>query len=416
MKNSNTKGVNMLSEMFNKHKRFCLFVLFAVFLYICQFQYLYGAGASVWTKDDQAELNRRVAESQGQMIEMAREMSKVQNESQLELEREKARIKREGESPLLNSTSKDFTSSTVISKKGKEQNFSKGSGNKNVKRPANTANMPEYNIKNEKGEPLKPEEIEMLMNAYRTQNLKSIQQNFFDYDYEPTQNTLNVLEKKDSTIRIRTRYAMTTTIIFESPIDYYVLGDSVGFEANELPNNPNAIAIKPNLIGIDTNLTIFTKDKKIYSLYLFSTDYKSNKAPSLIVNIKTPYTKEEIEKMAEEKAAKERLDRDTYLTIGSGINKIKIKRADIDKRYEQKGKKKNRFLFAEEIFSDKQFTYFKYDKEKMPEMPAVWVVVDKKDSPITSRIIDNYLVAETIADKFTIRIGDSYICVRKKKK
>ncbi|MWV60991.1 type IV secretion system protein VirB9 [Helicobacter saguini] len=391
-----------------------VFIVIAILLYAIQFKYLYGA--SVWSSEDQAELNRRVQESSGQMIDMAKEMAKAQNEAQLELERERARIKKEGESPLLNSTSKDFTSSTVISKKGKEQNFSKGSGNKNVKRPANTAKMPEYNIKNDKGESLKPEELEMLMNAYRTHNLKSIQQNFFDYDYEPTQNTMNVLEKKDSTIRIRTRYAMTTTIIMEAPIDYYVLGDSVGFEVNELPNNPNALAVKPNLIGIDTNLTIFTKDKKIYSIYLFSTDYKSNKAPQLIVNIKTPYTKEEIEKMAEEKALKERLDRDTYLTIGSGINKIKIKRADIDKRYEQKGKKKNRFLFAEEIFSDKQFTYFKYDKEKMPEMPAVWVVVDKKDSPITSRIIDNYLVAETIADKFTIRIGDSYICVNKKKK
>ena len=58
---------------------------------------------------------------------------------------------------------------------------------------------------------------------------------------------------------------------------------------------------------------------------------------------------------------------------------------------------------------------FKYDKEKMPEMPAVWVVVDKKDSPIASRIIGDYLVAETTADNFTIRIGEAYVCVRKKK-
>ena len=81
----------------------------------------------------------------------------------------------------------------------------------------------------------------------------------------------------------------------------------------------------------------------------------------------------------------------------------------------QKTKKKYAFLFAEQVFSDKQFTYFKYDKEKMPEMPAVWVVVDKKDSPIASRIIGDYLVAETTADNFTIRIGDAYVCVRKKK-
>ncbi|RDU65770.1 type IV secretion system protein VirB9 [Helicobacter didelphidarum] len=399
-------------KMSKKITQFLFLIGFIVFLYFLQFQSMQGA---VWTKDDQIELEKRVQANQGQMLELTKELTKAQNEAQLELEKAKAKIKREAESPLMNSTQKDFTSSLVVSKKPHAGSTNKGKGNATIKRTTNTQVMPSYTLKNEKGENLTPDEIQLLMNAYKTQNLKSIQQNFFEYDYEPTQNTMNVLEKKDSTIRIRTRYAMTTTILMESPIEYYVLGDSVGFEVTELPNNPMALTIRPNLVGIDTNLTIFTRDKRLYSFYIFSTDYKSKKAPQLVVNVKIPYTKEEIQKMAEERAIADKLDRETYLTLGSGINKIKIKRDDIDTRYIQKAKKKNKFLMAEEVFSDKQFTYFKYDKEKMPEMPAVWVVVDKKDSPITSRIIENYLVAETTADKFSIRIGDSYVCISRKK-
>ena len=227
---------------------------------------------------------------------------------------------------------------------------------------------------------------------------------------------MEALEQKEHTIKIRTRYAMTTTIIFDFPIENYVLGDNTGFEVNELPNMDNALNVRPLLIGIDTNLTVFTKDKRIYSIYLFSTDHKSNNTPQFIVNVKTPYTKEEIEKMANLRNQKqEKIDNRIWLVIGEGKEKIKVKREDIDRRYIQKAKKKNKFLLARNIFSDKQFTFFEYDKDLMPEMPAVWVVIDGKDSPISSRIIGNYLVAESIADAFTLRIGDSYVCVRKKK-
>ena len=55
---------------------------------------------------------------------------------------------------------------------------------------------------------------------------------------------------------------MTSTIIMESKIVGYILGDSIGFEVKELPHMENALSIRPKLIGIDTNLTIFTQDKR----------------------------------------------------------------------------------------------------------------------------------------------------------
>ena len=352
--NNNTKA---------KHKKLIYIIIFAGILYGLHYK------AYAWTEADQRKYEERLQQGQAQSLEMAKELAKIQADSLREQEQIKLESKKRAESPLMNSSQKDFTSSLV----------------------------------------------EMLQNAYRLQNLKALQLDFFTKNYDDSSNTLNVLKPKEHTIKIRTRYAMTSTIIMESKIVGYILGDSIGFEVKELPHMENALSIRPKLIGIDTNLTIFTQDKRIYNLYVFSTDYKSKNPPNLIVNIQTPYTKEEKEQLELEKKKAIELDRKTHLTIGNGIDSLKIKREDIDTRYIQKTKKKYAFLFAEQVFSDKQFTYFKYDKEKMPEMPAVWVVVDKKDSPIASRIIGDYLVAETTADNFTIRIGDAYVCVRKKK-
>lgn len=374
--------------------------------------------------NDQAELNRRVQEGQAQALDMAKQMAEVQKNTQIEIEKAKIQAqmdaKRQENSPLMNSSQKDFTSSTVINPKNEVKYRTINSRNvAKSKLPtqygANVKTKP-YSLPTNNGKELSDKEIELLLNAYKTQNLQSLQEAFFKYDFNTNANLMEALEQKEHTIKIRTRYAMTTTIIFDFPIENYVLGDNTGFEVNELPNMDNALNVRPLLIGIDTNLTVFTKDKRIYSIYLFSTDHKSNNTPQFIVNVKTPYTKEEIEKMANLRNQKqEKIDNRIWLVIGEGKEKIKVKREDIDRRYIQKAKKKNKFLLARNIFSDKQFTFFEYDKDLMPEMPAVWVVIDGKDSPISSRIIGNYLVAESIADAFTLRIGDSYVCVRKKK-
>ncbi len=49
----------------------------------------------------------------------------------------------------------------------------------------------------------------------------------------------------------------------------------------------------------------------------------------------------------------------------------------------------------------------------MPQVPAIFAVIDKQDSPVETRIIGNYVIAETTAKKFTIKSGDSYVCVER---
>ncbi|EAK3660664.1 type IV secretion system protein VirB9, partial [Campylobacter jejuni] len=124
------------------------------------------------------------------------------------------------------------------------------------------------------GEQLSEEQIALMKSAIRNQNLNALQQRFFQKKYSGFENTLNLDYQPNKTQKIRTRFAMATTLIFETDITNYILGDTTGFKVEEIPSMPNAIAIKPMLIGIDTSLTIFTKDNKLHTFYIFSTDYK----------------------------------------------------------------------------------------------------------------------------------------------
>ncbi|EPB1160445.1 TrbG/VirB9 family P-type conjugative transfer protein [Campylobacter upsaliensis] len=303
-----------------------------------------------------------------------------------------------GESIFNNkhSTQTDFTSSSIKIDPFSTENTSQNqNAQTNQVLTGNNLNPAE----------LSEEQLNLLKAAARMKNLNALQQKFFTKKYSGFENTKHLKYEKDKTQRIRTRFAMATTLIFPSKISSYILGDKVGFEIEELPNLDNALAIKPTLIGIDTSLTVFTSDKKMHSFYLFSTDYKSNNDPDLIVHINDE----------EAKLSQNSTQNNNYLIIKEGIAEIKVKKDEIYANYLQKALKRNSFLMAEEIFNDKQFTYFKFDKEKMPQIPSVFVVNDGQDSPIETKIIGNYIIAETTASKFTIRLGDSYICVERLK-
>lgn len=253
------------------------------------------------------------------------------------------------------------------------------------------------------------EQLNLLKASLRAQNLNALQQSFFKKKYSGFENTREIIFENNKTQKIRTRFAMATTLIFENEIESYILGDSTGFKIDEIPNIENALAVKPLLIGVDTSLTIFTKDKRIHNFYLFSTDYRNKKNPDLIVYIQDEIAKQKKAEMQAE------LERD-YLIIQEGIAKIKVKKEDIQRNFKQKALKKNEWLLAEEIFSDKKFTYFKYSKDKMPQVPSIFAVIDKQDSPIETRVIGDYLIAETINPKWSIKSGDSYVCVERVEK
>ena len=307
-----------------------------------------------------------------------------------------------GESIFMSkdSTKNDFTNSSIRIEPTAQQP------------QGNAYQQVSYDAVAQSGE-LTEEQLALLKSAARNKNLRALQNKFFNKKYKGTENSITLVYQENMTQKIRTRFAMATTIIFESNIDSYMLGDNTGFKVEQLPNLSNALAVKPLLIGIDTSLTVFTKDKKMHLFYLFSTDYKSNQNPYLVVKIKNEPDPESLDEAILGKKQAQKKKDDEYLIIKEGIAEIKIKKSEIYDKYVQKSLEKNQWLLAEEIFNDKQFTYFKYDKNKLPQIPTVFTVVDKQDSPMETRVIGDYLIAETTAEKFTLKIGESYVCVER---
>ncbi|RKU91854.1 TrbG/VirB9 family P-type conjugative transfer protein [Helicobacter pylori] len=281
------------------------------------------------------------------------------------------------------------------------------------------------------------------------QDLNAIQGSFFDKNRSKMSNTLNIDYFQGQTYKIRLRYAMATLLFFSKPIGDFVLGDKVGFDAKILESNDRILLIKPLQIGVDSNISVIDSEGKIFSFYVFSTTFTSSKHPNLQVFIedKNYYTnafikpqKENQENMTEnapkdaqknnkplkeEKEETKEKEEETII-IGDNTNAMKIIKKDIQKGYKALkssqrkwyclwacSKKSKLSLMPEEIFNDKQFTYFKFDKRlALSKFPVIYKVVDGYDNPVNTRIVGDYIIAEDVSAKWTLRLGKDYLCIR----
>ncbi len=268
------------------------------------------------------------------------------------------------------------------------------------------------------------------------QDLNAIQGSFFDKNRSKMSNTLNIDYFQGQTYKIRLRYAMATLLFFSKPISDFVLGDKVGFDAKILESNDRILLIKPLQIGVDSNISVIDSEGKIFSFYVFSTTFTSSKHPNLQVFIEdknyysNAFLKPQKENMAENaptnnKPLKEEKEEET-ITIGDNTNAMKIVKKDIQKGYralkssQRKwyclgicSKKSKLSLMPKEIFNDKQFTYFKFDKKlALSKFPVIYKVVDGYDNPVNTRIVGDYIIAEDVSTKWTLRLGKDYLCIR----
>ncbi|GAA8095647.1 hypothetical protein Kazakh3177_08230 [Helicobacter pylori] len=286
------------------------------------------------------------------------------------------------------------------------------------------------------------------------QDLNAIQGSFFDKNRSKMSNTLNIDYFQGQTYKIRLRYAMATLLFFSKPISDFVLGDKVGFDAKILESNDRILLIKPLQIGVDSNISVIDNEGKIFSFYVFSTTFTSSKHPNLQVFIEDknyysnafmkPQNKENALENALEntptnnkplkeeplKEEKEETKEEETITIGDNTNAMKIVKKDIQKGYralkssQRKwyclgicSKKSKLSLMPEEIFNDKQFTYFKFDKRlALSKFPVIYKVVDGYDNPVNTRIVGDYIIAEDVSAKWTLRLGKDYLCIRFVKK
>ncbi|WQY65541.1 TrbG/VirB9 family P-type conjugative transfer protein [Helicobacter pylori] len=284
------------------------------------------------------------------------------------------------------------------------------------------------------------------------QDLNAIQGSFFDKNRSKMSNTLNIDYFQGQTYKIRLRYAMATLLFFSKPISDFVLGDKVGFDAKILESNDRILLIKPLQIGVDSNISVIDSEGKIFSFYVFSTTFTSSKHPNLQVFIedKNYYSNAFIKPQKENKENKENIlenaptnnkplkeekeetkeKEEETITIGDNTNAMKIVKKDIQKGYKALkssqrkwyclwacSKKSKLSLMPEEIFNDKQFTYFKFDKKlALSKFPVIYKVVDGYDNPVNTRIVGDYIIAEDVSAKWTLRLGKDYLCIRFVKK
>ncbi|MCQ2731649.1 TrbG/VirB9 family P-type conjugative transfer protein [Helicobacter pylori] len=287
------------------------------------------------------------------------------------------------------------------------------------------------------------------------QDLNAIQGSFFDKNRSKMSNTLNIDYFQGQTYKIRLRYAMATLLFFSKPISDFVLGDKVGFDAKILESNDRILLIKPLQIGVDSNISVIDNEGKIFSFYVFSTTFTSSKHPNLQVFIEdknyysNAFIKPQKENMAEnapkdaptnnkplkEEPLKEEREEtkekeEETIIIGDNTNAMTIVKKDIQKGYralkssQRKwyclgicSKKSKLSLMPKEIFNDKQFTYFKFDKRlALSKFPVIYKVVDGYDNPVNTRIVGDYIIAEDVSTKWTLRLGKDYLCIRFVKK
>ncbi len=273
------------------------------------------------------------------------------------------------------------------------------------------------------------------------QDLNAIQGSFFDKNRSKMSNTLNVDYFQGQTYKIRLRYAMATLLFFSKPISDFVLGDKVGFDAKILESNDRILLIKPLQIGVDSNISVIDNEGKVFSFYVFSTTFTSSKHPNLQVFIedKNYYSNAFMKPQNKEntlentptnnkplKEEKEETKEEETIIIGDSTNAMKIVKKDIQRGYralkssQRKwyclgicSKKSKLSLMPEEIFNDKQFTYFKFDKKlALSKFPVIYKVVDGYDNPVNTRIVGDYIIAEDVSAKWTLRLGKDYLCIR----
>ncbi|WP_033744961.1 TrbG/VirB9 family P-type conjugative transfer protein [Helicobacter pylori] len=279
------------------------------------------------------------------------------------------------------------------------------------------------------------------------QDLNAIQGSFFNKNRSTMSNTLNIDYFQGQTYKIRLRYAMATLLFFSKPVSDFVLGDKVGFDAKILESNDHILLIKPLQIGVDSNISVIDSEGKIFSFYVFSTTFTSSKHPNLQVFIEdknyysnafmkpkkentaenvTENTLENANKPLKETKAAEETKEEEVITIGDNTNAMKIVKKDIQRNYKALkssqrkwyclwlcSKKSKLSLMPKEIFNDKQFTYFKFDKRlALSKFPVIYKVVDGYDNPVNTRIVGDYIIAEDVSPKWTLRLGKDYLCIR----
>lgn len=182
-------------------------------------------------------------------------------------------------------------------------------------------------------------------------------------------------------------YGYQTAIEFanDETVKVVTLGDSIAWQTVPYQNR---LFLKPVEQNAATNLTVIT-DKHTY--YFKLTSSRTRAAMTFLVRFIYPKTNSSLYASGSRRA-------------NNGFDPGKL---NLD--YGTSGDKSA--ISLNRAFDDGQFTYFLFDQNA--EIPSVYTVgPDGSESIVNTRREGQYLVVERTASLFTLRNGESYLCVK----
>lgn len=230
----------------------------------------------------------------------------------------------------------------------------------------------------------------------------------------PRDNTVHFKYSPDTTFKLRLREFMNTTIVLPrgEQIKSFSLGDETNFTFVPLSNDDekltNLAQVFPKYPGADTNMTIVGKTGRVYSFYLRSDSVRSTHLPHLVAYVNDPAFVQNHEQPVP--PAQQQTEADPEYLRELGL----VNPDDLEMDYAFVNGDMS--LAPLRIFSDGYMTYFQFGKENLDQvqrLPTVYRVVDGYDSPANTRVVGGTLIADTISDKWTLRNGESHLCVHR---
>lgn len=188
-------------------------------------------------------------------------------------------------------------------------------------------------------------------------------------------------------------YGYQSSIIFgeDEVIETLSMGDSIPWQM--VPNG-NRLFLKPIDQDATTNLTLIT-NKRVYYFELYAKEAQDINEDGLMFAVKFLYADEE------EGGSSDPVGNNS---VGPDLTDKSLYNFD----YTMSGPD---IISPIKIFDDGKFTYFEF-KDKGAALPAIFYVnPNATEGLINYRIVGNYVVVESIRERFTLRHDNAVVCV-----
>ena len=251
----------------------------------------------------------------------------------------------------------------------------------------------------------------------------------------PEQNTVVYRYHPEHTYKVRLReYTLTTIILPEwETIKTFTLGDTLNFRFTPM-GTPYIGALQMIHPGADTSMVIIGESGQIYTFYIRADSVRSEHLPHFMVYVhgdlplSMQRAREEEQHQRKLAAAKAEEDEKASLEMLAAAAKTDSEQnsreylrelPDIDPtqlRYHYRHNDGPAHITPMRVFDDGLWTYFQFgidNLDRLQSAPAIYRVLDGVDTPVNTRVVNGFIVAELVAAGWTIRAGTAHVCVRR---